>query len=140
MANRIPAKIRKKVMERADYKCEICGNTKGLEMHHIIKRRKKIHREETLILVCGPVLMPWTCHSRLERESDLGLLYKLDLQRYYRNELIEAKNFLEDEGFSEIGNVEKMVRDLMGGRLYSEKYGHKTPSEPLRLKYRGDDE
>ena len=30
---------RERVLENADYKCEYCGNTEGLNCHHIISRK-----------------------------------------------------------------------------------------------------
>ena len=102
MPNEIPKKIRKQVKERADGYCEWCGQkAQILEIHHIIKRRKGIHRPETLIVLCGPVTFKGTCHYRAENK-DFGHRLKLALQQHYR-----LKGYSEEE-----------VRRLMGGKIY----------------------
>ena len=99
MSNNIPQKTRQEVYDRADYRCEICGDIRIDGIHHVIKRRHRNHRAEALILLCPK------CHRLAEQEHKLGRKLKLRLQRYY-----------EGEGYSE-----DKIRRLMGGRLYFEE-------------------
>ena len=100
MPNKIPEPNRKEVIERADGRCEVCG-AEGAEIHHVIPRRKRIHRVETLILLCGPVTFKDTCHYKAHN-ADLKDELRQDLQEHYRQQ-----GYKEDE-----------IRELMGGRLY----------------------
>lgn len=137
MANNIPSDIKRQLKERAAGQCEICGKRGYLEDHHIVKRRNGIHRIETIIRVCGPSTFKDRCHYKLEKEHIWGRLYKLDLQRYYFE---KVKKQLEEDYRSRglevpYYAIEDIVRDLMGGRLYSETDDIKTPRSLLRLKY-----
>jgi len=102
MPNKIPEKVKQQIHERADKRCEHCG-TSNLNncgqvpagIHHIIPRRKRVHRTETLILLCSQ------CHTRAE-QGYFGKQLRLRLQQHYRL-----------KGYSE-----KRVRELMGGKSY----------------------
>ena len=93
---------RQKVYNRANRQCEICGNTRGLQIHHIVKRSQQGKDDlDNLILLC------WNCHhgtagvhGKNGRELDLKL--KLDLQEKLFNS----------------GMNEEAVREYMGGKLY----------------------
>ena len=93
---------RQKVYNRANRQCEICGNTRGLQIHHIVKRSQLGKDDlDNLILLC------WNCHhgtngvhGKCGRELDSKL--KLDLQ---------------DKLFNR-GMSEEEVRQYLGGKLY----------------------
>jgi hypothetical protein len=79
MPNRIPQKTRREVIERADRRCELCGQAGG-SIHHIIPRRHRNHRAEALILLCG------SGHREAEEERDKDSLHqqlKVSLQELY---------------------------------------------------------
>ena len=94
---------RQKVYKRANRQCEICGNTRGLQIHHIVKRSQLGKDDlDNLILLC------WNCHHGTKgvhgRDGHaLDLRLKLQLQ-----ENLFAKGLSEEE-----------VRNRMGGRLYA---------------------
>lgn len=44
MPNKMPEESRQEVYERSNRQCEICGGVDGLQIHHIIPRRKRIHQ------------------------------------------------------------------------------------------------
>ena len=94
VANRIPTKNRKIVKRRSEGLCEIC-NRFGSSIHHIIFRRKKIHRPETLIMLCER-------HHRMAHNTQMKKQLLAGLQKLYKWQ----------------GNDEAEIRDLMGGRLY----------------------
>ena len=94
MANRIPTSTREEVYKRANHQCELCLSTHVDGIHHIIPRRKRIHRPETLILLC-------------KRHHDLAhgpmqIHLQDGLQLYYK-----MKGYDNDE-----------IRELMGGKYY----------------------
>ena len=104
MPNIIPKKYRQAVYRRSECRCEICGSTKGCQIHHIVKRRHRIHTPENLILLC------WDCHhgtygvhGKYGKQLDLKLKKRLQ-QRYFMQ-----------------GKSEEEVRKLMGGKLYGFK-------------------
>ena len=82
--------------------CEVCGNTYGLQKHHIVKRSQGGgDHEDNLIWLC------WDCHHGTygvhgKHGHELDKKLKLKLQ---------AKYFAQ-------GKTESEVRKLMGGRLY----------------------
>ena len=98
MPNRIPQKTRQAVYNRANYACELCGNTTMIDgIHHIIPRRKGIHREETLILSCK------RCHDIAENDANgFQKQLQVSLQKFYAS----------------LGYTENETRRLMGGKLY----------------------
>lgn len=85
---------------RADYECELCRRTMGLQEHHIVYRGQGgSDRKENIILLC------WYCHhgdngvhgkngSKLDRQLKIGL------QKHY--EWLGESN----------------IKQLMGGRYY----------------------
>ena len=90
------------IYERANYQCELCGSTTGLQKHHIVKR-SQLGKDNpaNLILLC------WHCHHSTTgvhgREGNkLDLQLKAGLEWYYRQSM----------------DNEKKLRQLMGGRLY----------------------
>ena len=98
-------KTRQKVYNRANRRCEICGRTTGLQIHHIVRRSQLgSDKLDNLILLC------WNCHHGTRgvhgREgAKLDLRLKLDLQRNYVAE----------------GYTETEIRRLMGGKIYLEE-------------------
>ena len=97
MPNRIPTKYRRQVEERANRNCELCGSPYIDGIHHIIPRRKRIHRPETLILSCKS-------HHDLIEDDSTGMQKQLqvELQQFYYN----------------MGYIESNIRKLMGGKIY----------------------
>ena len=93
MANRIPTKNREIVYERSGGRCELCGR-QAKSIHHIIPRRKRIHRPETLIHLGER-------HHRLAHEI-LQKHLQVELQNYYK-----LLGFDIDE-----------IRQKMGGKFY----------------------
>jgi len=49
---RIPWKIRRAVLIRAEGRCQWCGNLVGLEQHHIVQRTVGDQSFDNLILLC----------------------------------------------------------------------------------------
>jgi len=88
------------IYERANYQCELCGSTKGLQKHHIVKRSQGgKDTKANQILTC------WDCHHGTNgihgREGNkLDLQLKAGLEWYYRQLGVDN------------------LRELMGGRLY----------------------
>jgi len=96
MAN-VPLATKMRVMGRSDGRCELCGGRKRVHMHHIIFRRHNNHRPENLIVVCedhNPHQYP---------EIDLSL--KSMLCEFYKRQ----------------GRSREEIRDLCGGRYYTEE-------------------
>lgn len=59
------SEIRKKVLERDDYTCQVCGfvKTSGLHVHHILKRAEGgTDHLDNLITVCP------SCHNKADRK------------------------------------------------------------------------
>ena len=54
--------LKKKILKRDDYKCQNCGNKKGLEVHHI-DSNKQNSVSENLITLCR------SCHSKTKRKK-----------------------------------------------------------------------
>lgn len=52
MANEIPTDVRRKVNDRDEMKCQVCGAI-GSELQHRIRRREGGHRMSNLIRVCS---------------------------------------------------------------------------------------
>lgn len=98
-------KLTRQLYERANYRCEICGSTQGLQKHHIVKRSQGGDNcLNNLILLC------WECHhgtrgvhGKEGHELDLELKLKRQQQLF-------------DKDYSE-----KEVREKMGGKLYIEE-------------------
>lgn len=92
------------IMERANYRCELCGSGNMVEIHHLLGgsgRRKQQERKETLMALCYECHRgTWGIHGKYGNQLDIKL--KQELQDYY---------------FSK-GKDEDEVRRLMGGRLY----------------------
>lgn len=92
---------REDIYKRAGYQCELTGLTRGLQLHHIVRRRSGVERAENLILLC------WDLHHgdmgvHGKHGSSLDLQLKRALQQYY---------------FA-TGLSKSKVRELMGGRFY----------------------
>jgi len=89
------------IYQRANYQCELCGNTQGLQKHHIVKRSQGGgDNQANIILLC------WHCHHGTKgvhgkRGHKLDLQLKAGLEKYYR----KCYN-------------EKKVKELMGGKFY----------------------
>ena len=57
MAN-ISAETRRKVYRRDGYRCALCDDTRGLQIHHVVHRSKGgSDRPQNLITLC------WKCHA-----------------------------------------------------------------------------
>ena len=92
------------VLIRSGGRCEICGSTYMLEIHHIVQgsgKRKQCETEHSVVLLC------WHCHRGTNGVHGKNGR-KLDLY---------LKRRLQDEYFS-MGYSESEVRKLMGGKLY----------------------
>lgn len=50
---------RKKALKRAWYRCEYCGSTKNLDVHHMTYRRVGHEDDDDLIVLCH------TCHQKV---------------------------------------------------------------------------
>ena len=62
--------VRRWVLERDGWRCQFCGSTSGVEVHHIEHRSQGgSDREENLITLCCQCHM--LTHSRLRRESHI---------------------------------------------------------------------
>ena len=58
----IPLKTRLLVLERDNYQCQRCGDTRDLHIHHRLPRgRGGTHDPENLVTLCG-----WRCHVWVE--------------------------------------------------------------------------
>jgi 5-methylcytosine-specific restriction endonuclease McrA len=82
--------VREKRFQKAGYKCEMCGDTKLLHMHHIIeteKRRKFFERLFTVRIICH------NCHIE-GKKADTVTHYRKelakDLQKWFTNEEIRT--------------------------------------------------
>ena len=54
----IPNEVRKSVYRRDGYRCALCDSTKGLQVHHCIKRSQGgSNQPQNLITLC------WKCHA-----------------------------------------------------------------------------
>lgn len=61
----IDGKTIRQVLERDDYRCRGCGNTRHLELHHIIFRSQGGTDEaDNLVTLCR------RCHQRTHRNSE----------------------------------------------------------------------
>jgi hypothetical protein len=74
----IPAEIDRKVRDRAEAKCQVCGEITGLDIHHINHKNWDSKRLDNLILLCKK-------HHNL---ADKGALSKKDLN-YYKNKKVK---------------------------------------------------
>lgn len=54
----IPNETRKSVYERDGYRCALCDDTRGLQIHHIIKR--SCGGNDT---PCNLITLCWRCHA-----------------------------------------------------------------------------
>lgn len=80
----IPHDIRAYVMARDHQQCVRCGNTQGLQLHHLITRgrfdprlynlKAGVHDPRNLCVVC------WRCHDAIHRFPDV-MKEMLDWQR-----------------------------------------------------------
>lgn len=52
MSNEIPTDVRRKVNDRDEMRCQVCGAT-GSELQHRMRRREGGHRKSNLIRVCS---------------------------------------------------------------------------------------
>lgn len=52
MSNEIPSAVRRKVNDRDEMRCQVCGAT-GTEIQHRVRRREGGHRFSNLIRVCS---------------------------------------------------------------------------------------
>lgn len=110
--------VYKKVFDRANAECEICGSTYLLELHHAVSgrgKRKKHENEETCFLLC------YDCHRGTKGcHGKEGHNINLNLK-------LMAQERLFDKGYTE-----DKVREMMGGRLYSGKI---IPSRTQKLDF-----
>ena len=93
---------RQKVYNRANRQCEICGNIRGLQIHHIVKKSQG-GKDEPI----NSKLLCWEHHHGTngvhgKNGHELDLKLKLELQ----------------EKLFERGMKEEEVREYMGGKLY----------------------
>ena len=96
-------------------KCELCGNTYGLELHHIIPRCcGGGDDEDNLILVCGK------CHAMLNPKKDLVKIGidTAHLQDYFRSTLPvliwkSIRDVLEGGGLPNGGDVMDIVCSIL---------------------------
>lgn len=74
----IPNKIRKEVYRRDGYRCALCDSTKGLQIHHCVKRSQGgTNNPMNLISLC------WACHAVIHgtRLPDYGFMTQEDLEQ-----------------------------------------------------------
>lgn len=97
-------KIYKAVMERANNRCEICGSSTSISLHHLIHGSGKRKQCET-IESCKALCID--CHNKIHGKHGhaLDIRLKIDLQAKY---------------FS-MGYTESEVREKMGSKLYFEE-------------------
>ena len=84
---RIP--VRKEVMNRAQNKCEMCGATQNLEIHHIVTwRNGGTHDASNLQLLCE------SCHTE-----------KKILHRVYHGSLVSVNETFTAEEYSALARI-----------------------------------
>ena len=54
---------RKKALSRSEHKCEYCGSTERLQVHHLSYKHIGRERPEDLIVLCG------SCHTKIHEIS-----------------------------------------------------------------------
>lgn len=58
-------KLRLAVLKRDDFQCQCCGNTRNLELHHIVFRSQGGKDQlDNLVTLCN------RCHARAHREKE----------------------------------------------------------------------
>lgn len=76
-------KIRKRILKRANYKCEICKVARAYQVHHKTYKRIFKERDTDLIAICG------TCHQDkhklLTDEEVERRVYELIKEEYWFN-------------------------------------------------------
>ena len=59
------ARLRREILERDDWRCQECGSSKNLDVHHLLRRSALGDDAETnLIALCR------ACHQTLHRSAD----------------------------------------------------------------------
>lgn len=97
-------KVLKRILERSQGLCEICGSNNQVELHHIVYgngKRKEHENEHSCIMLC------FQHHKGNEgvhgmNGHRLNMMLKKDLQQRYMD----------------MGYTEEEIRSLMGGMLY----------------------
>jgi 5-methylcytosine-specific restriction endonuclease McrA len=87
------------ILERANYRCEVCGKGSLTEIHHIVGRKVDAN-EYNLTLLC------WDCHKGT---NGIHGMNGKDLDHRLKSEL-QTKYF-------ELGYKENEIRELMSGKL-----------------------
>lgn len=69
---RIKPTVYKRVYERDNGQCVLCGTTRGLETHHV-KFRSALGtgEEHNLALLCGPATQSGTCHYKAHSSKEV---------------------------------------------------------------------
>ena len=133
-------KKREKILKRADHKCELCGSTENLHIHHLTYDNVYNEKEEDLLCVCD------ICHSKLHNKdlTKKGFTFaKNGWCRMYPKDYAEAmtaligKNnaqkiwwfFIKNGFFKKDGTIKNFTQKQL-----AEKLGIKRPNVSRALK------